>query len=165
MSIDNFIIRTYCLIEQKTKKIESFLNGFRKRGFEPKLTDAEVITMEIVGEFLGYDTDVGIWRYFQQHWKTWFPSIGSRSAFAKQASNLWKIKQILQQELSEMLGGFSDELHMADGFPIPICKFKRAGWSRSFRGEASYGYCASKAETYYPKFPDLNQARALHLIT
>lgn len=38
---------------------------------------------------------------------------------------------------------------MADGFPIPVCKFKRANFSSIFKGFASYGFCASKNETYY----------------
>jgi IS5 family transposase len=38
---------------------------------------------------------------------------------------------------------------MADGFPIPLCHFKRAGFSRLFEGNAAYGYCASKDEKYY----------------
>ena len=39
----------------------------------PKLTDADVITMEIVGEFMGKDHDKGIWRYFRNHWHGGFP--------------------------------------------------------------------------------------------
>ena len=40
----------------------------RRRGFAPGLSDSEVITMEIVGEFQGIDTDKGIWSYFRGHW-------------------------------------------------------------------------------------------------
>ena len=40
-------------------------------------------------------------------------------------------------------------IHMADGLPMPVCHFKRAGFSSIFKGVASYGYCASKSETYY----------------
>ena len=43
--------------------------------------------MEIVGEFQSIDTDKGIWRYFRNHWHEWFPRLGSRSQFAKQAAN------------------------------------------------------------------------------
>jgi hypothetical protein len=46
--------------------------------------DAEGITMEIVGEFMGKDHDQGIWRYFRNHWHGWFPNLGSRANFAKQ---------------------------------------------------------------------------------
>jgi hypothetical protein len=55
--------------------------------FEPTLSDIEVITMEIVGEFISFDTDTGIWKYVKTHWQSWFPKLSSRSSFAKQAAN------------------------------------------------------------------------------
>jgi hypothetical protein len=39
--------------------------------------------------------------------------------------------------------------HIVDGFPITTAHFKRAKKSQNFKGEADYGYCASKSETYY----------------
>lgn len=42
-------------------------------GFTPRLSDSEVITMEIVGEVLGHDGDKAIWAYFRRHWAAWFP--------------------------------------------------------------------------------------------
>ena len=33
--------------------------------------------------------------------------------------------------------------------PIPVCKFGRAHFSKCFKGEASFGKCASKKETYF----------------
>jgi hypothetical protein len=148
MSLDNFIITVYCFVDDILKTV---LNGekLRQRGILPKLEDAEVITMEIVGEFLGIDTDKGIWCYFHQHWLKWFPELGSRTNFVKQASNLCMVKQKIQRVIAEQLGAFSDTLHMADGFPIPVCKFRRANFSSVFKGKASYGFCASKGETYY----------------
>ena len=47
----------------------------RNRGFKPALSDVEVITMEIVGEFLSYDCDKGIWKYFKTLWLSWFPKL------------------------------------------------------------------------------------------
>src|SRR3990167_10808094 len=47
------------------------------------------------------------------------------------------------------MGVFTDSLHIADGFPVPVCHFRRANFSQVFSGEATYGYCASKGETYY----------------
>ena len=34
-------------------------------------------------------------------------------------------------------------------FLINVCKFVRAYYSHRFKGDASYGYCATKKETYY----------------
>lgn len=148
MSLEDFIISVFCLVDDNFVLLVEEKN-LRQRGFVPKLTDSEVITMEIVGEFLGFDTDKGIWSYFKRHWLSYFPNIGSRSNFAKQASNLWKIKQQLQTGIAEKLQATTDHLHMVDGFPVPVCHFKRAHFSRIFKGNAAYGYCASKDEKYY----------------
>ena len=39
-------------------------------------------------------------------------------------------------------------VHLVDGFPVPVCHFRRAHFSQVFRGEATFGHCASKAQTY-----------------
>lgn len=149
MSMEDFIITVYCLVDELMKKLE---NGqkLRKRGFNPALSGSEMITMEVVSEFLSIDTDKGAWEYFSStHWHPLFPALGSRSNFAKHAANLWAIKQLIQKLLATDLGAFSDSLHLADGFPVPVCHFRRANFSEVFSGEATYGYCASKGETYY----------------
>ena len=148
MRVDEFIIYVYCCVTPLVEEIYAE-KSIRQRGFSPKLSDSEVITMEIVGEFLGYDTDKGIWRYFRNHWHNWFPRLGSRANFAKQASNLWNVKQQIQKILVNKLDGFMDDTHISDGFPMPVCKFARARYSHVFKGDANYGYCASKKETYY----------------
>lgn len=51
----------------------------RQRGFKPRLSDSEIITMEIIAEFLGIDTDKDAWEYFCNHWRELFPKIGSRA--------------------------------------------------------------------------------------
>lgn len=148
MSLDEFIIFIFCIVDDYVKTTTSKYR-LRRRGFYPKLSDSEVITMEIIGEFLECDTDKGIWEYFIRHWKDWFPAIGSRATFAKQCANLWKVKQKIWKHLVNLLGADKESVHIVDGFPIPICHFKRAYHSCCFRGEAAYGYCASKNETYY----------------
>src|SRR3990167_1420331 len=148
MPMENFIITAYCLVDDVLKKLLGE-QKLRQRGFKPRVSDSEMISMEVIAEFLGIDTDKGAWEYFCNHWKAWFPKIGSRANFAKHAANLWHITQQVQKELAKTLGAFSDPLHLADGFPMPVCHFKRAYSSAVFAGEAEYGYCASKEETYY----------------
>ena len=148
MSLEDFIIAVYCVVDDTLKNLIEG-QSLRKRGFQPGLSDSEMITMEVVAEFLGIDTDKGAWEYFVSHWKTWFPMVGSRANFAKHGANLWQVTQQIQKEVAKQLGGFSDRLHLSDGFPVPVCHFKRAHFSRVFGGDAAYGYCASKGETYY----------------
>jgi hypothetical protein len=99
-----------CIIDDE---LEKMLNGkeLRQRGRYPILTDSEVITIEIVGEFLGKDCDKLIWEYFKNQ------RIPDRSNFARQAANLHEIKHMLQERLAITLGGIADSLHMIDGLP------------------------------------------------
>lgn len=147
MSVEDFIIYVYCCVEDICQTIVK--QPLRSRGFQPKLSDAEVITMEIVGEFMGKDQDKGIWRYFHNHWHHWFPCLGSRSNFAKQSANLWDLKRRIQDHIAWEIGAMDDSIHLVDGFPMPICKYARASGSRCFKGEAGFSYCAAKDEKYY----------------
>lgn len=71
LSIEDFIIEIYCRTDDSLKEISRGIK-LRSRGFPPSLSDSEVITMEIVGEYLGIDTDKGIWEYFRRHWSHFF---------------------------------------------------------------------------------------------
>ena len=148
MSIDDFIITTFCLIDDEMKKVLAD-EKFRQRGPSPRLKDSEVITMEVVGEFFGMDRDKTIWEYFKRHWLHFFPNIPARSNFVRQAANLHVVKRLLQESLATDLHALSDSLHIIDGLPIPVCKFARAHFSKNFKGDAAYGYCATKKEHFY----------------
>ncbi|MEX0448056.1 hypothetical protein [Xenorhabdus sp. SGI246] len=125
MPQQDFIIWVFCWVEENLAELQQDTR-FRSRGIPPKLSDAEVITMEVIGEFLGFSKDKGIWTYFCRHWREWFPRLGSRANFAKQAANLWVVKQKLQEKLAMLLGTFDRPVHIIDGFPLPVCGFKRA---------------------------------------
>lgn len=146
MLVEDFIINVYCCVEEAYRELVKL--PLRSRGFEPKLTDSEVITMEIVGEFMGKDQDKSLWRYFRNHWHAWFPRSGSRSSFVKQSANLWALKALIQRRLAQSMGALTDPVHSVDGFPMPVCKITRAAHS-VFKSQAGYGYCAARDETYY----------------
>ncbi len=147
MLIEEFIIRAYCEITEALEAVKGA--PLRTRGFAPSLTDAELLTMELVGAYLGYVHDKKVWMYFRQHWQVWFPNLKSRSTFVRQAANLWEVKRRLQQYWAKRLGAYGNGVHLVDGFPVPVCHFRRAHFSRIFDGEAAYGHCASKGTTYY----------------
>jgi hypothetical protein len=148
MTTVDFITETYCLIDDEYKSLIKRYGKLRSRGFSPKLSDSELITMEIAGEYFGHHNDKAIWKYFKNNMKYLFPKISSRSSFVKQSANLWHIKQLIHHKISQYYFGFND-LYVVDGFPIPICHYCRSARLKCFKGEANYGYCAAKDENYY----------------
>lgn len=144
MPLEDFIIKTYVLVDD-------FLATFpmlRKRGPSPQLTDAEVITMEIVGEFLGRGSDKEIYDYFKTHWLSWFPKMGCRTAFSRQLANLWSIKMQFQKEMIHRISPDND-LFLFDGIPLPTCNPKRVSYRNHFYGIGGFGYCAAKDKKYF----------------
>jgi hypothetical protein len=115
-STEEFIIAAFCCVEDALKPLLTTYPISLPRGFAPQLTPAEVLTMELVGEYRGIDTNKGIWQYFRGHWHSLFPQLASRTSFTRQAANLWQYKHLLQQKLAARLGGFDDDVHLVDGF-------------------------------------------------
>ena len=74
MDLSTFIVAVFCLVDDQLKG-----KRIRQRGPTPKLSDSEVLTIEIVGEFLGLDTDKALYGYFRRHYAQWFPTPLGRS--------------------------------------------------------------------------------------
>jgi hypothetical protein len=145
VDLSTFIIAVFCLIDDRLKG-----HRIRQRGPSPKLSDAEVLTVEIVGEFLGMDTDEGIRLFFERHYGGWFPALGGvhRTTFARQAANLWKVKEHLWQELL-LLAPHNPSFALVDSMPLPACLFACAYRCRRFRGEAAFGKDTLLRQTFY----------------
>lgn len=136
---------------------DDFVNGLigeggrlRRRGPRPTVADSVVLTCELVGEFLGYDTDSGIFAYFRRHHGALFPKLLKvhRTTFARQAANLWKVKEHLQEHLQNRIGR-DPLISITDSFPIPVCRFARAYRCQRLAPEAAYGHDEMAQQTFY----------------
>ena len=145
MDLNTFIVSVFCLVDDQLKG-----RRIRQRGPTPKLSDSEVLTIEIVGEFVGIDTDKGIHLFFRRHYAEWFPALGEvhRSTFARQAANLWKVKELLWQKLLANTP-HDPTFALADSFPLPACLFARAYRCSRFKGEAAFGKDTLLKQTFY----------------
>ena len=145
MDLSTFIVAVFCLIDDRIEN-----RALRARGPLPKLSDAEVLTIEVVGEFLGIDTDEGIFRYFRRHYSEWFPTLTEvhRTTFARQAANLWKLKEELWQDLLA-LAPHDPAFAICDSLPLPACLFARAYRCKRFLGEAAFGKDTLLRQTFY----------------
>ena len=145
MDLSTFIVTVFCLIDAQ---IEG--RRLRARGPLPKLSDAEVLTIEVVGEFLGMDTDEAIFRYFREHYGEWFPTLCEihRTTFARQSANLWKVKESIWQELLSWTP-HDPAFALCDSMPLPACLFARAYRCKRFRGEAAFGKDTLLKQTFY----------------
>jgi hypothetical protein len=98
LDLSTFIVAVFCLIDDRIVE----LGRLRARGPAPTLCDSEVLTIQVVGEFLGIDEDTELFAYFRRHYAhSFFPNLlrVHRTTFTRQAANLWRAKELLWQEL------------------------------------------------------------------
>src|SRR5262245_60605996 len=69
----------------------------RHGGFVPQLSDVEVITMIICGEFFKLSRDMDLFAYFRAHYRSYFPALTDRTLFVRQAANLWQLQAAMQR--------------------------------------------------------------------
>ncbi len=130
MTFDDYLLHLFCLIDTEYEALG--LGRLRTRGPEPRLHDSEVLTMELAGEFLGIDTDKGIYAFFRRHHLKEFPALArvDRTTFARQAASLWRVEQLLHRRLAGRLPTrdevTGEPLWLVDSFPLHVCKFARA---------------------------------------
>jgi len=149
MERDIFIISVYCLVVEIMQIIEKNCK-FRKRGFPPKLTDAEVITIEICGEFFKLHEDTEIYNYFKRHYLPFFPNLPERTTFVRQSANLWQVKRLCQSLIVRKAAQHLDQVQSIDTLPLPVCTYTRGGFrDKRFPLVAEFGHCAAKKMDYY----------------
>src|SRR5699024_11380189 len=106
-------------------------------------------TLSIGGQFLTIYSEKSFFSLLNRKYKASFPRLGDRTRFNRTKRNLPSVISKIRESISEIMQFTSDNIRIIDSMPIPACKFGRAHFSKYFKGEASYGRCASKKETYF----------------
>lgn len=145
MDSTTFLVTVFCLIDDWLK----MQPRLRQRGPQPKLADSEVLTIEVVGSFLGIDTDKGLYLYFRRHYSHWFPKLREvhRTTFTRQAANLWLVKERLWKYLLTQLH-YDPAVSIIDSFPVPVCRFARAYRCKRLREWSAWGYDEMAKQKY-----------------
>ena len=145
---DDLLLEVFCLVDDELQALNT--GPLRARGPEPTLSDSEVLTIELVGEFYKLGAEKDLFRHFRRYHTAAFPALAKlhRTTFARQAANLWRVKQLIQSRLARRLAG-GDPLWLVDSLPIDACQFARATFCARFAGQADYGYCHLRKRTYY----------------
>jgi hypothetical protein len=150
MNLDDLIIMCFCLLDEM---LPAATKGerLRQRGPMPKLADSEVMTMELVGTYLGLSQDQEVFDYFRRHYTHFFPQLAhvTRTTWLRQAANLWAVKERLWCLIRDTLLLYDPTVASVDRMPIPVCQFARAYRYHRFDDTASFGKDHTCRQTFY----------------
>ncbi len=122
----------------------------RQRGPKPVLSDSEVLTIEVVGEFMGIDAEKKLYEHFCRYHGREFPRLASisRVTLVRQMANLWRVKERLWQFLLSQLD-YDPALSIIDSFPLEVARFGRAYRARRLREWSAWGYDAVSDHVFF----------------
>jgi len=111
------------------------------------MSDVEIISISILGELMTIDSERAWYSFCYKNLREIFPVFCERSRFNRIRRNLHAVIKRCYEEITTIVSGSKEKI--VDSMPIPVCKFGRAHFHKTFRGYgATYGRCASKKETY-----------------
>jgi hypothetical protein len=151
MSLEDLFIAVYCCAEEAYRLLFGTQSALRKsNNSDPAFTDVEVITIALVGELEGEDSQKAWHGKVKKNWRYLFPLLCDRTRYGRRLRQLRVPMAHIQQHLCFLLGVEEDRHRIVDSFPLSLCHLQRVnGSSRPFEYLATVGYNASKKEHYY----------------
>jgi hypothetical protein len=119
-------------------------------GPAPACTDAELITMAIVGECCGWDQETVLLSRWREH-RDLFPYQPERSRFNRRRRDLAPVVNLLRQAVLHALDLAQDTHCIIDSLPVPVVQFysvPQASIEWKVAG-AAFGHCCSKKQAIF----------------
>jgi hypothetical protein len=142
----NNFIASYEKILDILKQVET-KNNFLSQIRIPKLSDIELIAMDITAEYMSIDSEHQLFRVLPAS----LSSLIERSVYNRRKRNLLyhreRIRKLIAKEIT------SSDCYIVDSMPLEVCKLSRSKRSRickeNFETAPDKGFCASQDVHYY----------------
>lgn len=136
----------YEKILETLQSIESKIN-FRNQIRKPKLSDIELITIDLTSEFMGIDSEKDLFRKLPEN----LTSRIDRSVYNRRKRGLFSHRELLRKDLALNIG--KQNYYIVDSMPLEVCKLSRTLRSsickEDYLTAPDKGYCASQRNHYY----------------
>jgi len=144
---EDFCLYAYVIIDDVWQEIAP---QFSRPGPKPQCSDSELITIALVSECRGWDTETELLDYWQPY-LAMFPHFPERSRFNRRRRNLAQAINLLRRMLLHALDLSRDGQCIIDSLPIPALEFhlvpgSTADWKAY---GARFGKVASKQQTIF----------------
>ena len=115
------LVETYCLIENLTRKIDSYLKG-SLAGRKGKLSRAELLTIAVIKQNLGIKTNKSLYHLIKNYGQRDFSTLPSYQQFCAGLESNLNYLAIINLVLLEVNTRKKSNFFIIDSTSIPICK-------------------------------------------
>ncbi len=134
------------ILEVLQKISRNQLLDYQRR--QPKMSDLELISLNLTAEFMGIDSESDLFRKLPQT----ISSKIDRSVYNRRKRRLAKHIDCIRLKLASYFNEFED-YYIVDSMPLEVCKLSRSSRSKICKQDSytfpDKGYCASQGSHYY----------------
>ena len=123
-------------------------NSFKHQIRKPRLSDKELIAMNLTSEYMSIDSECQLFRILP------FDLLQKieRSVYNRRKRYLFEFQEQIRLQLVKIFHEFED-CFIVDSMPLEVCELSRASRSKicreDFKSSPNKGYCASQSMHYY----------------
>ncbi|MFC5755001.1 IS982 family transposase [Actinomadura rugatobispora] len=118
-------------------------------GIQPRLSDAELVTLAVMSALLGFTSERRWLRYARTDLAVMFPRLPGQSGYNKRL----RAASVLVVHMIQMLGRdtslWSDDVWVVDSTPVECGRSRDTTRRSELAGWAEYGYCASHSRFFW----------------
>jgi len=118
-------------------------------GFQPRITDAEVVTLATMQALLQIPKEHRFLRYARRHLIAMFPDLPGQSSYNRRLRALAPTMAWLTTQLAAATSVFTDDLWIVDSTPVECARSRETVKRSDLAGWAEYGYCASHSRFFW----------------
>jgi hypothetical protein len=118
-------------------------------GIEPKITDAELLTLAVMAALTGHASETGWLRYAGRHLRHLFGYLPGQSGYNKRLRKLVATACWVIGVLARDTSLWSDDVWLVDSTPIECARSRDTVRGSDLAGWAQYGYCASHSRYFW----------------
>lgn len=118
-------------------------------GIAPAITDAEILTLAVMGPLLGFNGERRWIRHARRHYRDMFPRIPGQSDYNKRLRALTTAMCWLTCALAARCSAITDDVWLVDSTPVECARSRPTAQRSHLAGWAGYGYCASHSRFFW----------------
>lgn len=126
-------------------------------GWQPRISDAELITLSVMQALLGFTSERRWLRHVRAHLIGMFPTVPHQPGYNKRLRKLAQTMAWLVSELGRSTTIADDDVWLVDSTPVECARSRETVKRSALAGWAEYGYCASHSRYFW--------GLRLHLVT
>jgi hypothetical protein len=114
-----------------------------KVGIQPKLTDAELVTLAVMQALLGFTSEARWLRYAQAHLEHLFRYLPQQPGYNERLGGAADLIRTVIRYLAVATTLWTDDVWVVDSTPVECGRSRETAKRSELVGWAQYGYCAS----------------------